>query len=41
MKVCVTGGTGFIGGPLCAALLDQGYTVSMLSRKGSISHPGL
>ncbi|MDX1722538.1 MAG: NAD-dependent epimerase/dehydratase family protein [Pseudomonas sp.] len=41
MKVCVTGGTGFIGGPLCTALLDQGHTVSMLSRKGSISHPGL
>lgn len=33
MKACVTGGTGFIGGPLCTALLDQGHTVSMLSAK--------
>lgn len=41
MKVCVTGGTGFIGGPLCTALLDPGHTVSMLSRKGSTSHPEL
>jgi len=28
----VTGGTGFIGRPLCRALLDAGYRVSVLSR---------
>ncbi|WP_240202545.1 NAD-dependent epimerase/dehydratase family protein [Pseudomonas sp. ICBG1301] len=41
MNVCVTGGTGFIGAPLCRALLSQGGTVRMLSRKARPSHPGL
>lgn len=40
MKVCVTGGTGFIGSPLCTALLDQGHTIRMLSRKSAIDRPG-
>ncbi len=41
MNVCVTGGTGFIGGPLCQALLGRGDTVRMLSRKAQPSGPGL
>jgi uncharacterized protein (TIGR01777 family) len=35
MDVVVAGGTGFIGQPLCAALLRAGHTVTVLSR-----HPG-
>lgn len=41
MNVCVTGGTGFIGSPLCRALLRQGDLVRMLSRKAHPSQPGL
>ncbi|MFO2464110.1 NAD-dependent epimerase/dehydratase family protein [Pseudomonas sp. 15FMM2] len=41
MKVCITGGTGFIGGPLCTALLSQGYAVKMLSRTDRAQAPGL
>lgn len=33
MKVCVTGGSGFIGAPLCAALAERGDTVTLLSRQ--------
>lgn len=32
MKILVTGGTGFIGRPLCAELLAAGYQVTVLSR---------
>lgn len=32
MHVLVTGGTGFIGSALCAALLDAGHRVSVLTR---------
>ncbi|MDF3238307.1 NAD-dependent epimerase/dehydratase family protein [Pseudomonas veronii] len=41
MNVCVTGGTGFIGVPLCKALLSRGETVRMLSRKEQPSGSGL
>ena len=40
MNVCVTGGTGFIGGPLCALLLSQGDRVRILSRKEQPAVPG-
>ncbi|MFN3714331.1 MAG: TIGR01777 family oxidoreductase [Alcanivoracaceae bacterium] len=32
MKVLVTGGTGFIGGPLCAELVSRGHDLVVLSR---------
>ncbi|KAI4339848.1 hypothetical protein MLD38_024743 [Melastoma candidum] len=35
MKVLVTGATGFLGGKLCVALLDQGYDVRALVRRTS------
>ncbi len=35
MRVFVTGATGFIGGNLVRTLLDRGYTVRCLIRKGS------
>ncbi len=34
MHVLVTGGTGFIGKPLCAALLGRDYEVTVLTRNG-------
>ncbi|AXQ31413.1 TIGR01777 family protein [Solimonas sp. K1W22B-7] len=34
MHVLVTGGTGFIGRPLCAALLGRDYEVTVLTRNG-------
>jgi nucleoside-diphosphate-sugar epimerase len=40
VSVCVTGGTGFIGSPLCALLLSQGETLRMLSRKEQPVLPG-
>jgi dihydroflavonol-4-reductase len=38
VKVLVTGATGFIGGNLTRALLDRGYTVRALVRRGSDRH---
>src|SRR2546425_1272295 len=32
MRVLVTGGTGFIGAPLCRALRGAGHTVTVVSR---------
>jgi nucleoside-diphosphate-sugar epimerase len=32
MKILVTGGTGFVGKELTKALINVGYTVSILSR---------
>lgn len=32
MKIVVSGGTGFIGRPLCRLLIEQGHEVSVLSR---------
>lgn len=32
MKILVTGGTGFIGKPLCATLLQKGHQLSVLTR---------
>src|SRR5438309_3476626 len=32
MKIVVTGATGFIGRPLCAALTGKGHSVTALSR---------
>ncbi|MBV4454522.1 MULTISPECIES: NAD-dependent epimerase/dehydratase family protein [Pseudomonas] len=40
MNVCITGGTGFIGSPLCALLLSQGDRVRMLSRREQPAMPG-
>ena len=33
MQVVVTGGTGFIGRPLCAALCQEGHQVTLLTRR--------
>jgi len=33
MQIVVTGGTGFIGRPLCASLYQEGHRVSLLTRK--------
>lgn len=35
MRVFITGGTGFLGRPLCAALVRAGHTVTVLSRAPS------
>ncbi len=32
-QILVTGGTGFIGKPLCQALIDQGHSVTILTRR--------
>jgi len=37
MKIFLTGGTGFIGGHLAAALTDNGHTVTVLSRRSQAS----
>lgn len=43
MKLLVTGGTGFIGAPLCQSLLKQGHELLVLTRRPerSSSKPGL
>ena len=33
MKIVMTGGTGFIGRPLCAALCQEGHQVTLLTRR--------
>ena len=33
MKIVVSGGTGFIGRPLCAALCQEGHAVTLLTRR--------
>jgi uncharacterized protein len=33
MRIVVTGGTGFIGRPLCAALCQEGHRVTLLTRR--------
>ncbi|MEP6959295.1 MAG: TIGR01777 family oxidoreductase [Nitrospirota bacterium] len=33
MDIVVTGGTGFIGGPLCASLCQEGHRVTLLTRR--------
>jgi len=35
MRILVTGGTGFLGRPLCAALVREGHAVTVLSRTPS------
>jgi uncharacterized protein (TIGR01777 family) len=45
MRIIVTGGTGFLGHPLCRSLAEDGHDVVVLSRKGpaggaSASKPG-
>lgn len=41
MKLLVTGGTGFIGRPLCDHLLRQGHEIIVLTRQpASVSEPG-
>ena len=32
MRILITGGSGFIGQPLCAALVDQGHRIGVVSR---------
>lgn len=42
MDILITGGTGFIGRPLCERLLEQGHRVSVLTRTpGRTSPPGV
>ena len=38
MNVVVTGGTGFIGRPLCMALCQDGHTVTLLTRRPAEAH---
>ena len=33
MRIVVSGGTGFIGRPLCASLCQQGHRVTLLTRR--------
>ena len=33
MRIVVSGGTGFIGRPLCASLCEEGYRITLLTRK--------
>ena len=33
MQIVVTGGTGFIGRPLCASLCQEGHKVILLTRR--------
>ncbi|MCE9536804.1 MAG: NAD-dependent epimerase/dehydratase family protein, partial [Nitrospirae bacterium] len=33
MHIVVTGGTGFIGRPLCASLVQEGHRVTLLTRR--------
>ena len=40
MRVLVTGASGFIGGALCAALVDRGEEVSALVRRAGSEPPG-
>jgi uncharacterized protein (TIGR01777 family) len=40
MKIVITGGTGFLGRPLAAALIRDSHTVVQLSRKSSGDQPG-
>ena len=41
MHCCLLGGTGFIGGHLLRKLLEQGHTVSLLSRKSADANMSL
>ena len=43
MKLLVTGGTGFIGGPLCQVLAQHGHELIVLSRRPErhVSHDGI
>ncbi|MFT4520878.1 MAG: nucleoside-diphosphate-sugar epimerase [Halioglobus sp.] len=41
MHILVTGGTGFIGRPLCKLLLEQGHEVSVLTRQSMVDSPSL
>ena len=38
MHIVVTGGTGFIGRPLCAALVQEGHRVTLLTRRKEEAH---
>lgn len=39
MRVCVTGASGFIGGALCARLVNEGMTVVAIARRGDARLP--
>src|SRR4026209_1115911 len=39
MQIVVTGGTGFIGRPLCAALCQEGHRVTLLTRRVEAQRP--
>ncbi len=40
MKIVIAGGTGFLGRPLCAALVGDGHEVAVLTRNGQTRTPG-
>src|ERR1041385_4468588 len=40
MKIVITGGTGFLGRPLAAALIHDRHTVVQLSRQPAAEQPG-
>ncbi len=41
MKILITGGTGFIGRPLCRSLLGQGHELVVVSRRAATHEPQL
>lgn len=36
-RILITGGTGFIGQPLCQQLIDKGYSLTVLSRQPTVN----
>jgi len=40
MQILITGGTGFIGGPLCEELMREGHQLTLLTRQSLADTPG-